>query len=108
MGGMLLSAWNLPPRLARAVAAHEAPEPHGDGDDLAAFVHAGCALSNLLGFVVPGEPGARPWSPEAMARVGLTQNLAGALPGILGELRFWGLLDHGKPDDLPAPGDGEA
>lgn len=108
MGGMLLSAWHLPPRLPRAVAAHEAPGPPGDGGDLAAFVHAGCALGNLLGFVAPGEPVARPLSPEVMARVGPAQNLAGALPGILAELRSWGLLDHAKPEDWPAPGDGAA
>jgi hypothetical protein len=98
---MLLSAWHLPPRLARAVAAHEAPAPPGEGDDLAAFIHAACGISNLLGCAVPGEPVARPLSPEVMARVGLSQGLAGALPGILGELRFWGLLDHAKPEDWP-------
>jgi HD-like signal output (HDOD) protein len=108
MGGMLLSAWHLPPRLARAVAAHEAPGTSGDSDDLAVFIHAACGISNLLGFVAPGEPVARPLSPELMARVGPAQNLAGALPGILAELRSWGLLDHGKSDDLPAPGAEEA
>lgn len=108
MGGMLLSAWNLPPRLVRAVAAHEAPGPPGDGGDLAVFIHAACGISNLLGCAPPGEPVARPLSPEVMARVGLTQGLAGALPGILAELRSWGLLDHGKPDGWPAPEDGQA
>jgi chemotaxis protein CheD len=108
MGGMLLSAWNLPPRLARAVAAHEAPGPPGDGGDLVVFIHAACGITNLLGFAVPGEPVARSLSPEVMARVGLSQGLAGALPGILGELRSWGLMDHGKPEDLPAPVAGEA
>lgn len=105
MGGMLLSAWNLPPQLARAVAAHETPGPPGDGGDLAVFIHAACGISNLLGFAVPGEPVARPLSPEDMARVGLGQGLAGALPGILGELRSWGLLDHAKPEDWPGPED---
>ena len=105
---MLLSAWNLPPRLARAVAAYEAPGPPGEGDDLAVFIHAACGISNLVGCAVPGEPVARPLSPEVMARVGLSQGLAGALPGILGELRSWELMDHGKPEDLPAPGAGEA
>ena len=81
MGGLLLSAWHLPPRLARAVAAHEAPGPPGDGGDLAVFIHAACGISNLLGCAVPGEPVARPLSPEVMARVGLSQGLAGALPG---------------------------
>jgi len=108
IGGMFLSAWHLPPRLARAVAAHEVPGPPGDGDDLAVFIHAACGISNLLGCAVPGEPVARPLSPEVMARVGLSQGLAGALPGILAELRSWGLLDHGKPEDWPAPGAGAA
>jgi len=108
MGGMLLSAWHLPPRLARAVDAHEAPGSPGGSDDLAVFIHAACGISNLLGFVAPGEPVARPLSPEVMARVGLSQSLAGALPGILGELRSWGLQDHGKPDAWPAPGTEEA
>jgi chemotaxis protein CheD len=108
MGGMLLSAWNLPPRLARAVAAHEAPGPPGDGGDLAVFIHAGCGISNLLGCAVPGEPVARPLSPEVMARVRLSRGLAGALPGILGELRSWGLMDHGKPEDFHPPAAGEA
>ena len=108
MGGMLLSAWHLPPRLARAVDAHEAPGSPGGSDDLAVFIHAACGISNLLGFVAPGEPVARPLSPEVMARVGPAQNLAGALPGILGELRSWGLQDHGKPDAWPAPGTEEA
>ena len=103
MGGMLLSAWHLPPRLAQAVAAHEAPGPPGEGDDLAVFIHAACGISNLLGCAVPGEPVARPLSPEVMARVGLSQGLAGALPGILGELRSWGLQDHAKPEDWPGP-----
>lgn len=40
--------------------------------------------------------------------VGLSQDLAGALPGILAELRSWGLLDHGKPDDGPGLGAGAA
>jgi chemotaxis receptor (MCP) glutamine deamidase CheD/HD-like signal output (HDOD) protein len=108
MGGLLLSAWNLPPRLARAVAGREAPGPPGEGVDLAVFIQAACGLSTLLGFAVPGEPLARPLSPEVMAQVGLGQSLAGALPGILAELRPWGLLDMGKPDDGPAPEEGEA
>ncbi len=108
MAGLLLSAWNLPPRLARAVAAHEAPGPPGEGDDLAVFIHAACGISNLLGCAVPGEPVARPLSKEVMARVGLSQDLAGALPGILAELRSWGLLDHAAPEDWPASGDGAA
>jgi chemotaxis protein CheD len=103
MGDLLLSAWNLPPRLARAVAAHEAPGPPGEGGDLAVFIHAACGISNLLGCAVPGEPVARPLSPEVMARVGLSQGLAGALTGILAELQSWGLLDQAKSDDLPAP-----
>lgn len=111
MGGMLLSAWGLPPRLARAVAAHEAPGLHGEGGDLAVFIHAACGISNLLGCGAPGEPLARALSPEVMARVGLSQGLDGALPGIFGELRSWGLLDHPKPGDRPRsedmePGDG--
>ncbi len=105
MGGMLLSAWNLPLHLARAVAAHEDPGPPGDGNNLAAFIHSACGISTLLGFAAPGEPVARPLAPEVMARVGLTQGLAGALPGISAELRSWGLLDHGKPDDWPGPED---
>ena len=102
---MLLSAWHLPPRLVRAVAAHEAPGPPGDGGDLAVFLHAACGISNLLGFVAPGEPVARPLSPEVLAPVGLPQDLAGALPGILAELGSWGLLGIGKPDDWPGPQD---
>ena len=105
MGGLLLSAWNLPPRLAQAVAAYEAPGPPGDGGDLAVFIHAACGPSNLLGFVVPGEPVARLLAPEVMARVGLSQDLAGALPGVLGELRSWGLLDHDQAEDGPGPED---
>lgn len=108
LGGMLLSAWHLPPRLAQAVAAPEAPGPPGDGDDLAVFIHVACGISNLLGFAVPGEPVARPLSSEVMARVGLTQDLAGALPGILAELRSWGLPDHAKSDDLAPQRDREA
>jgi chemotaxis protein CheD len=108
LGGMLLSAWNLPPRLVLAVAAHEDPGPPGEGRDLAVFIHAACGISNLLGGAVSGEPVAFPLSPEVLARVGLSQGLAGALPGILAELRSWGLLDHGRPEDLPAPGAGEA
>ena len=107
LAGVLVGP-HLPPRLVRAVAAHEAPGPPGDGGDLAVFIHAACGISNLLGFVAPGEPVARPLSPEVMARVGPAQNLAGALPGILAELRSWGLLDHGKPDDWPGPGAGAA
>ncbi len=103
MGGML-----LPPRLVRAVGAHEAPGPPGDGDDLAVFIHAACGISNLLGCAVPGEPVARPLAPEVMAGVGLSQDLAGALPGILADLRSWGLLDHATPEDWPGSGDGEA
>ena len=105
MGGMLLSAWNLPSRLARAVAAHEAPGPSGDGGDLAVFIHAACGISNLLGCAVQGEPLARPLSPEVKARMGLSQGLNAALPEILEELRSWGLLDHGPADDGPTPGD---
>jgi len=101
LGGLLLSVWRLPPRLARAVAAHEAPEPTGDSRDLAVFIHAACGISNLLGCTVAGEPLCRPLSPEVMARVGLSRGLAGALPGILAELRSWGLLDHPKPEDWP-------
>jgi chemotaxis protein CheD len=108
LGGLLLSAWNLPPRLVLAVATHEAPGPPGEGRDLAVFIHAACGLSNLLGGAVPGEPVAFPLSPEVMARVGLSQGLAGALPGILEELRSWGLLDHGKSGHWPGPGSGEA
>ena len=106
MGGMLLSAWNLPPRLARAVAAHEAPGPPGDGGDLAVFIHAACGISNLLGCAVPGEPAAGPLSPEVMAQVGLPLDLAGTLPGILAELRSWGVLDHGETEPGPPRGMG--
>jgi len=81
------------------VAAHENPGLPGDGGDLAVFIHAACGISNPRGGAVPGEPVARPLSPEVMARVGLIQGLAGAMPGILAELRSWGWLDHGKPDD---------
>ena len=105
MGGMLLSAWNLPPRLAEAVATHDAPDSSGDGGDLAIFIHAACGISNLLGFAVPGEPVAGPLPPEVMERVGLSQYLAGCLPGILGELRSWGLLDHTEPEGWPGPED---
>jgi chemotaxis protein CheD len=108
MGGMLLSAWNLPPRLARAVAAHEAPGLPGDGGDLAVFIHAACGLSTLLGFVLPGEPTARPLSPGVLAQAGLTQDPAGVLPGILAELQSWGLLDHAESDDLPVREAGDA
>jgi hypothetical protein len=108
MGGMLLSAWNLPPRLAQAVAAHEAPGPPGEAGDLAVFIHAACGISTLLGFALPGEPNARPLSPEVMARVGLSQGLAGTLPGILAEMRSWGLLDHAESDDLLPQGAREA
>ena len=101
LGGLLLSAWRLPPRLAQAVATHETPGPPGDGGDLAVFIHAACGISNLLGCAVAGEPVGRPLSPEVMARVGLSQGLAGALPGILAELRSWWLLDHAKPEDWP-------
>jgi chemotaxis protein CheD len=104
MGGMLLSAWNLPPRLVQAVATHEAPDSPGGGD-LAVFIHDACGISNLLGFAMPGEPVAGPLPPEVMERVGLSQYLAEALPGILGELRSWGLLDHTKPEDWPGPED---
>jgi chemotaxis protein CheD len=56
MGGMILSAWGLPPRLARAVAAHETPGPAAGDDDLAFFIHAACGISNLLGYAAPENP----------------------------------------------------
>ena len=85
------------------MAAHEAPGPPGEGDDLAVFIHAACGISNLLGSAVPGEPVAATLSKEVMARVGLSQDLAGALPGILAELRSWGLLGPRPPRQKIGP-----
>jgi chemotaxis protein CheD len=108
LGGLILSAWNLPPRLVQAVAAHEAPGSSGNGGDLAVFLHAACGLSNVLGFTAPGETGPRPLSPEVADQVGLIQQLTKNLPGILQELRSWGLLDSTRPEGCSGPGETEA
>ena len=108
MGGMLLSAWNLPPRLARAVAAYEAPgrparrrSGHFHPCRLRHQQSAGLRGSRRTRCPPPvsggyGAGGAEPGPGRRPARdLGRT-----AVLGVDGT--------HGKPENIPAQGAGEA
>ncbi len=72
VGGQVAAAWNLPPKLARAICGHHAPLEFGEGGLLAFVTHVadGLALSLGQGLGVDGLNYV--FYPEAVARIGLS------------------------------------
>ncbi len=92
LGGLILSGFGIPENLCEAVISHEFPESDGQKNlPLCAYVHMGCALSRMLGFITHAEPPAFVLSPEVMKQISPARGLSALIPGILEEIRAQGM-----------------
>jgi len=71
IGGRLLSRWNFPEQIVRAVWHHHDPAQARPAEQLAAYVHLGDLLAHLLGHGYGIQAYAVRSRPEALAILGL-------------------------------------
>ncbi len=100
LGGMILSGFGIPENLCAAVISHEFPESGGHSDlPLSAYVHMGCAISRMLGFMSSAESPAFVLSPETVKQMSPDRGLSALIPGIMREITEKGLSVCLGPDD---------
>lgn len=92
IGKLLLTKWNSPDNIVRAVVDFNNPPTGSSGrHTLTAVIHVACGINALLGVGVDTRGCVEQIAPNALSQIGLADGLESVLPDILTALKAAGL-----------------